>query len=299
MKCGFCFFAPNMRRFGHERNPVTVCAGIQLFRFREKTELCPGGGISMEDNVRVIDRTLDILEVLSSSEGPVSLAEICSSTGISKSTVFRLLATLCARKYVEKRPDGTYSIGYKLMELVSLHINQIDILTEAKPYLNDLSRSLGLTTHLGIIDGHDIVYIEKTDTMKNSREYTQVGFRSPAVCSSMGKCLLACLSGEELDNALYGYKFEKYTPNTITDVAEFRRYLKVVRRQGWAMDNEEYRLGHRCIGAPIFDYHGCCVAAISASGSTAQLPDERLETVIKEVRKAAAELSKRLGFAEE
>lgn len=253
----------------------------------------------MEESVRVVDRTFDILEVIASADRPLGLSEIVAGTDMSKTTVHRLLTTLCNRKYVEKSADGSYSIGYKLMELVSMHINQMDVLTEAKPFLNDLMRNLGLTAHLGMIDRHDVVYLEKTDLMKNSREYTQVGFRSPAYCSSIGKCLLACLSGDELDEVLYDLKFERHTQNTITDVAEFKRYLKLVRKQGWAMDNEEYEIGHRCIGAPVFDYHGNAVAAISASGSTSRLTDDRLESVIKEVVKAAEGLSRKLGYVSE
>ena len=215
---------------------------------------------------------------------------------MSKSTVHRLLSSMCARNYVEKNADNTYSIGYKLMETVSLHINNLELLTEAKPFLSDLMRDLHLTAHMGILDGCDVVYLEKMDIYPNTRLYTQVGFRSPAYCSSMGKCLLSCLSGDDLEEALYGCDFKRYTPNTITDIREFKRYLRVVRRQGWAMDNEEYQLGHRCVGAPVYDYRGTPVAAISASGSITQLSDRNLEAVIQEVKSAAASLSRRMGY---
>ena len=215
---------------------------------------------------------------------------------MSKSTVHRLLSSMCARHYVEKNADNTYSIGYKLMETVSLHINNLELLTEAKPFLSDLMRDLHLTAHMGILDGCDVVYLEKMDIYPNTRLYTQVGFRSPAYCSSMGKCLLSCLSGDDLEEALYGCDFKRYTPNTITDIREFKRYLRVVRRQGWAMDNEEYQLGHRCVGAPVYDYRGTPVAAISASGSITQLSDRNLEAVIQDVKSAAASLSRRMGY---
>lgn len=252
----------------------------------------------MEENVRVADRIFDILEALSASRAPMSLAEIVKSTGMSKTTVHRLLSTMCARHYVEKNADNTYSIGYKLIETVSLHINNLELLTEAKPFLSDIMMNLDLTAHLGILDGYNVIYLEKMDVHPNTRLYTQVGYRSPAYCSSMGKCLLACLSGDELANALYQCDFKKYTQNTITDINEFKKYLKKVRHQGWAMDDEEYQSGHRCVGAPVFDYRGAPVAAISASGSCAQLSDMRLETVIREVKQAAASLSRRMGYTE-
>lgn len=252
----------------------------------------------MEETVRVADRIFDILEALAASNAPLGLSELAKATGMSKSTVHRLVTSMCARQYVEKNGDGLYSVGYKLIETVSLHINQLELLTEAKPFLSDIMRDLDLTAHLGILDGCDVVYLEKMDIYPNTRLYTQVGYRSPAFCSSIGKCLLACLSGDELEDALYLCNFKKYTANTITDVREFRRYLKVIRRQGWAMDNEEYQIGHRCVGAPVFDYRGSPVAAISASGSIAQLSDDKLEMVIQEVKQAAEKLSRRMGYVE-
>jgi DNA-binding IclR family transcriptional regulator len=155
---------------------------------------------------------------------------------------------------------------------------------------------LNLTAHLGILDGCDVVYVEKLDVYPNTRPYTQIGHRSPAFCSSIGKCLLSCLSGEELDEVLFKCNFKKYTQNTITDIREFKRYLKVVRRQGWAIDNEEYQMGHRCVGAPVFDYRGSPVAAISASGSIDRMSDGRLEGIIKEVKLSAENLSRHMGY---
>lgn len=251
----------------------------------------------MEENVRVVDRIFDILECLSRSNAS-TLSEIAKETGMSKSTVHRLISSMCARQYARKNADGTYSIGYKLFETVSLHINSLELLTEAKPFLSEIMRDLNLTAHLGILDGCNVVYLEKMDQYPNTRFYTQVGCHSPAYCSSIGKCLLACLSGDELDERLYLCNFQKFTQNTITDIREFKRHLRVVRYQGWAMDNEEYELGHRCVAAPVFDYRGAPVAALSASGSAAQLSDQKLEQAIREVKRAAAKLSRRMGYIE-
>ncbi len=250
----------------------------------------------MEETVRVADRIFDILEVLAASNSPLGLSELAKATHMSKSTVHRLAASMCARQYVEKSSDGLYSIGYKLIETVSLHINQLELLTEAKPFLSDIMRDLDLTAHLGILDGCDVVYLEKMDIYPNTGSGDWAA--SPAFCSSIGKCLLACLSGDELEDALYLCNFKKHTSNTITDIREFKRYLRVIRRQGWAMDNEEYQIGHRCVGAPVFDYRGSPVAAISASGSIAQLSDDKLEMVIREVKQAAEKLSRRMGYVE-
>lgn len=252
----------------------------------------------MEGNVRVVDRVFDILEVLSHSSDAMPLALIAEKTDMSKSTVHRLLSTMCARQYVENIGDGMYRVGYKFIETASYQINTLELITESQPFLDEIRRELRLTAHLGIIDGYDVVYVECLDSYPHTRLYTKIGYRSPAYCSSMGKALLACLSGDELDEALYHCPFTHFTPNTITDIHEFKRYLKVIRKQGWAMDNEEYQLGHRCVGAPVFDYKGNAVAAISASGSTTELSDEKLENIIQFVKKIAAQISRRMGYVE-
>jgi IclR family KDG regulon transcriptional repressor len=252
----------------------------------------------MEDNVRVIDRVLDIIETLAHSNKPLRLSEIVAATDMSKSTVHRLLSSLLRRQYVSKTSDGKYTIGFQMIEAVSYHINSLELLTEAKPVLNSLLRELDLTAHLGILDGPDVVYLEKMDVYPGTRIYTQVGYRSPAFCSSIGKCLLSGLSGDELEEALYVCEFKQYTKNTITDIREFKRHLLVVRKQGWAMDNEEYQIGHRCIGAPIYDYRGVPVAAISASGSIANITQGRQQEIIRHVRDSAAVISRQMGYIE-
>jgi len=252
----------------------------------------------MSDNVRVADRVFDIIEQLAQSDSPMGLTEIAKGTGMSKSTVHRLLSTMYSRHYVEKNPDNTYTIGHKMIETVSYHINGLELLTESKPFLSNLRIELNLTAHLGILDGAEVIYVEKMDLYPDPRLYTQIGLRSPAYCSSIGKCLLSCLSGNELDEALYSCAFEKFTMNTITHVGEFKKHLAGVRNQGWAMDNEEYKLGHRCVGAPIFDYRGDSIAAIGVSGSVNHLSDAKLDFVIKEVKIAAREISRRMGYLE-
>ncbi len=250
----------------------------------------------MDNGVRVVDRVLDVLEAISRSKTPMGLNELAEATALSKTTVFRLLATLKGRGYVEKNRNGTYSIGPKLFETVSYHINNLELQTESKPYLATLGAELNLTTHLGILDGMEVAYLEKMDTFPNPRLYTQVGYRSPACCSSMGKCLLSCLAGDELEELLHNYSFKQYTPNTVKNAQELKAVLKKVRLQGWAMDNEEYQTGHRCIGAPIFDYRGDAVAAIGASGPVTQLTDEKLEKVIRSVQDVANDISRRMGY---
>ncbi len=250
----------------------------------------------MQESVQVVDRVFDVIECLAKSRAPMGPTKLADATGLNKSTVYRLLATLCARGYVERsESEGTYFLGPKLIELVSYHINTLELQTEARPYLAALS-ALGLTAHLGTLYGWEVIYVEKLDVVPSMRVYAEIGERVPAYCSSLGKCLLASLSGDELDEALADCKFQRFTPHTLTTMSELRQCLREARIRGWAMDDEEQLPGQRCVGAPIYDYRGDCIAAISASGPAAKLTDQFLPTVVSQVKAAASQLSRRMGY---
>jgi DNA-binding IclR family transcriptional regulator len=251
----------------------------------------------MSDQVQLIDRVFDILEYLSQSPEPQGPTQIAQAIGLNKSTVYRLLSSLQHRGYVEKTDSGgTYYIGVKLVEVVSNHINNLELQTEARPILIEMQSELGLVVHLGILDGSEVVYVEKMDISPNLRSYTQIGLRVPAQCSSLGKCILANLSGDQVDYLMASCKFERYTVNTITNFPEFKTLLREVRQQGWAMDNQEYILDHRCVGAPIFDYRGEVIAAVSASGPTSLFTDALIPQVAARVQIAAKDISRRLCY---
>jgi DNA-binding IclR family transcriptional regulator len=250
-----------------------------------------------DNQVQVIGKTFAILEFLSTASQPKGPTEIAQATGMSKSTVHRLLGSLYTLGYVEKGTDRKYRIGIKLVEIVSNHINNLELQTEARPVINELHADLQLIVHLGILDGPEVVYVEKIDILPNLRLYAQIGRRVPAFCSSLGKCLLAPLSGDALERIFWQYELEQYTTHTITNLKDLRQHLRQVRQQGWAMDNEEYILGHRCIAAPVYDYRGEVIAAVSASGPTSLITTERIEKVAKRVKQAADEIARKLMYS--
>lgn len=251
----------------------------------------------MEGGVRVLERCFDIVDLLAASTRSLGVTEIAQSTGMSKSTAHRLLTAMHRRHYVEKRGDATYRIGIKMLQTASYHINTLELLTESMPFLAALRAGLGLTSHLGILEGDEVVYLGLSDSTPNSKLYAQVGRRSPAYCSSMGKCLLACLGRDELEESLNACKFERFTPKTICDRDELRRHLLTVRGQGWAMDMEEYKPGHCCVAAPVFDYRGDSLAAVSVSGTPRDFPARRLEQIAQAVRDCATDISRSMGYA--
>ncbi|MBP1577719.1 MAG: IclR family transcriptional regulator [Oscillospiraceae bacterium] len=253
----------------------------------------------MADSVRSVDRALDIIEQLSQAGTPLGPTKIAELTGMDKSTVFRLLATLKSRGYVSKDENtGTYSLGVTLLTITSRYLGSLELQTEARPFLSELATDLGLTTHLGMLDGCEVVYVEKLDYVPTPQLYRQIGNRVPAYCSSLGKCLLACLSGDDLTAAMANCPFTQYTNTTITNLRALREHLRQVRAQGYAIDDEESQANHICVGAPIYDYRGEIIAAVSASGSKSVVMRQGLPQVIDSVKRAAAGISKRMGHFE-
>ena len=248
------------------------------------------------DSVRIIERIFKILELLSQSHAPMGPTEIAAATDIHKSTVYRLLANMCKGGYVERTDAGAYHIGVKLVSIVSSHISNLELLTEARPFLSELHTETQLIIHLGILKLDEVIYVEKIDVNRNLRIYAQIGMRVPAFCSSLGKCLLSGLSGDEFDFLYQNRVLNQYTPNTITTHRALKEHLREVRERGWALDDEEYIEGNRCVGAPIFDYRGEIIAAVSASGPPVLLSDEQIPNVAERVQKAAAGISHRLCY---
>ena len=249
------------------------------------------------DSIQSINRALDLLESLATHKDGLGITALAKMAGLSKSTAHRIAGTLVERGYIEhEAASGAYRLGLKYIEIASYYINSLELQTEARPYLRELTSELGLTAHLGILDGHEVVYVEKLDLLPGLRLYSQIGFRVPAYCSSLGKCLLSGLSGDELAAVMANCDYQRYTRRTIANLGELKAQLRQVRAQVWAIDDEEYNVGHRCVGAPIFDYRGDVIAAVSASGPTASLDEQRLPQVIDRVRESARKISQRLGY---
>jgi DNA-binding IclR family transcriptional regulator len=251
-----------------------------------------------DNSVQSIDRILDIIEALSTESQGLRITDLSETVGLHKSTVHRLVNTLQRRGYINKTENGNYKIGLKLIEAVSCYINSLELQTEARPYLAKITSNLGLTSHLGVLDREEVVYIEKMDVFSSLKMYSQIGLRMHAYCSSLGKCLLSSYSKEELEVVMKNCSFIKFTSATISSMDELHHELTLVRSRGWAIDNEEYETGHRCIGAPIYDYRGDIIAAISASESTRVLTESRIQEVGEFVKQIALEISKNMGYME-
>jgi len=193
-----------------------------------------------------------------------------------------------------------YFLGFKLVDLGNLLLNQLDLRREAEPFLRELAEKTKETVHLVILDQNEIVYIDKVETDHNPsglRMASRVGLRNPPHSCAVGKVLLADLPEETLNHFLKKGNLIKRTENTITDPTRLREHLDLVKRQGYAIDDEENEKGIRCVAAPIRDGTGRAVAALSISGPAFKVTKRAIQDSLKkEVMETASQISQRLGF---
>ncbi|TDO94345.1 IclR family transcriptional regulator [Halanaerobium saccharolyticum] len=248
--------------------------------------------------IKSLDRALDILELIVDRENGMGVTEISRELEIHKSTVYRLLDTLKFRGFLEKNEDNhKYIAGIKLFELSSKVLNEIDSRVRVRPYLEELMQKTEETIHLGILDAGEVIYLDKVESNATIRMYSQVGKRVPAHSTSLGKAIMAHLPEERVKEILKEKGMEKNTENTITEVDKFLDHLEKVRKQGYAVDDEEQEEDIRCIAGPIFNHQGKVVAAFSISAPMTRMTESRMNELAELVVEYSQKMSRSLGHS--
>ena len=249
--------------------------------------------------IQAVSHALDLLEQFHDDVDELGVTELSKRLKLHKNNVFRLLATLESRGYIEQnKATENYRLGLKSLELGQTFIKQMGLLRQAKPILERLVSECNETSYVAIFKDGFIVYLDVVETDLTVRVVSRVGSRLPAYCTAAGKIHLAHMSDEEIAETLPAQSMHQYTPTTITDMAKLKTELKKVAEQGYAIvDDEEMDPGVRCVAAPIRDYTRRIVGAVSISGPSMRIPDERIDNkLIDLVIKAGEDLSTRLGF---
>ena len=246
--------------------------------------------------IRSVVQALKALDYLESCGNEAGVTEVGQALGVHKSTASRLLATMESRGYVAKNDvTGKYSLGMRVVELAKTKLDQLDLRTYARPFLEELVRRTEETAHLAILDQGSIVYLDKVDTPHTLIMRSRIGYRISAHCTALGKAILAALPEAKIDAILQKDGLHNFTPNTITDPLMFKEHLRKVRIQGFAIDDEEHEEGMRCAAAIIRNHTGCVVGAISVTGPAVRVSRQRVAEIGILVRDACLRLSKSLG----
>lgn len=247
--------------------------------------------------VQSVDRALLVLEILARL-GQAGVTEIAADLGVHKSTVSRLIAVLEARGYVEQVSGrGKYRLGYSIARLARASSPHLDLGKVSQDICDGLSADIGETTNLAILDEDRIVNIVETHGPAEITLRTWVGQTCPAHATSSGKVLLAGLDDADLRARLTA-PLPSFTPHTVTSFSTLAGQLAEVRERGWASVNEELELGLNAVAAPVFDAESQTVAALSVSGPSYRLGEDRFDEVAKQTITAADAISRRLGWVE-
>ncbi len=240
-----------------------------------------------------VKRAIAIIETLSASERGMTVSAVSRKLGIPKSTGHVLMLTLRSCGYLKcDESTGRYQIGIRLLEVASARLRNVEIHeVDLRPELRTIVQQSGLTAHCAVLEEGQPVYVAKVDTPGMIKLATWVGRRMEAHCTAVGKAILAYLQPEELDVFLRQRRLPRHTEKTIHTHEELRRELEKVRNCGYSYEDEEFGLGVRCIGAPVFNAQGRVIAAVSASGTSGQINKGNVDQIRKLVVQAAKQIS--------
>lgn len=244
-----------------------------------------------------VERALSILEAAADHERGLTHAELSRKLSIPKSTATYLLRTLEGRGYLRKNPDtARFQIGVKVLGLGQHAMAGMELPRISQPHLRRLAEETQLTVHLAILDHQHPVYIARAEKPGFVKINTWVGRELPLHSTAVGKVLLAGAPEDELDELLGPGPFEARTEKTLTTRTAFTSELQQVRRQGYAVDDEENNLGVRCVAVPVFDARGAVGAALGASGTTSLFPMSQIKTIVQRAQKTSRQISSEIGF---
>ncbi|MBI5575149.1 MAG: IclR family transcriptional regulator [Deltaproteobacteria bacterium] len=249
--------------------------------------------------IQSVAHALDVLEEFRGEMDELGVTELSKKLKLHKNNVFRILATLQSRNYIEQnRTNDNYRLGIKCLELGQTFIHQRGLLKQAQPILRELAESSAETSYLSILRSSDVVYLDAVETTSTVRVVSRVGLHMPIHATAAGKALIAFESEEELKKRFHA-ELQRFTKNTITSSDDLLNELAAVREKEYAADLEEFEDGLRCIASPVRDYTRKVIAAISVSGPAHRLSDDRIaQSIGPEVSRCAKALSMRLGFRE-
>ena len=246
--------------------------------------------------VQSLERAFSILESISGSNQPMSLADLTRATGLHTSTAFHLIKTLIVLGYVVQDEAKRYRIGPRLFMQAAGAFNEVELVNLAMPHLQRLAEETGETTHLAVRADSGIAVIAKVDARSSIRSSERVGIVRPAYCTAIGKVLLSALSKQDLDAYLRRGPFEAYTPKTVTSPAALREEIKRVAAAGMAYDDAEFNHELRCIAAPVRNFTQQTIAAFGISGPVWRVTQKDMQRLGVRVAAIADGLSHDLGY---
>jgi len=252
--------------------------------------------IGAGDVVQSVDRAMALLDALGEDEEGYRLRDLSVRAGLSPSTVHRLLTTLERRRFVEfDQTDGAWHVGRQAFAIGSAFVRRRNFVAPALPFLRRLRDLTHETANLGVADDGEVVVLTQVESREIMRAITRVGGRAPMVASGLGKAILATYSEQDVAAIIKRHGMRRLTPKSVVRAGDLGKVLDQARRDGYALDDEEYLTGLRCVAAVVYNDQAEAMAAISVSGLASRVPRERLPQLGRLVHEVADELTVALG----
>jgi IclR family pca regulon transcriptional regulator len=248
-----------------------------------------------------LERGLAILGCFTSEHPVLGIADIADELGMSRSTTHRYVTTLLALGYLEQGRSRKYRLGLRVTDLGMSALNSTELRENVHPFLEELRERTGYTIGLAVLDGTEILYVDRARSWRRAERETDLGLhpgsRMPAYCTAMGKVLLAHLPEDVQRDLLAQLKLERNSPSTITSRQALRAELERVREDGYAFNDQELRPGLQAIAVPVRDESREVVAAVGIAASPEAISVAELTDALgPHLISTAARISSRLGY---
>ena len=254
----------------------------------------------MSDRAKSAGHALDVLAAVSARPEGATFTELQEELELPKSSLHDVIEVLAARRFVEiDHESRRVTLAVRSWEVGARYFSQHDLVAEARPIMQAVVSELNETVQLSVLDGLDNVYLAKIDCSHPVRLQSEVGRRLPAHATGLGKMLLASRDEDELRAQLQARTLPRFTTNTVTDIDALLEHLESIRAAGFALDDQEYTLGLRCVAVPIYDHRGRVIAALSASVPMMRANLSPLWDALRLVAQASLRISERIGATEE
>jgi IclR family KDG regulon transcriptional repressor len=249
--------------------------------------------------IQSVSHALDVLEQFTGEPDELGVTELSKRLKLHKNNVFRLLATLEARGYIEQnKATENYRLGIRCLRIGQRFVNQMGLLRQARPVMQQIAKSSRETAFIAVMRNATVVPLDGVETEQPVRLVSRIGDLLPLHCTAAGKLHLAF--GDEELRASLPEALQRYTERTLTDTSALLQQLKKVAENGYAVDFGEHIEDVRSVAVPVRDYTRVVVGSLSLSGPAYRLSQERIEKeIVPLMLKAGRDLSTRLGFEAE
>ncbi len=249
-----------------------------------------------KSKIHSIGKMMAILECFSTVHRHLSLAHIAKMSDLPRPTAHRMLSALKEIGFIEQDiRSGSYGLGIRLFELGNIALANMDLLREAKPFIDRLCKLSGESSHLGVFNGFEVVVVEREEPSDRQTSGTRPSETSPVHCTGVGKALLAFQRPEVVDQVIAS-GLKAYTKTTIVTASALRKELVAIRKRGYAIDNAEHELWVRCAAAPIRNSSGNVFASVSVTGPADRMTDSRIDSLAPLLVQTADAISRQIGY---